>query len=176
MASSTSTPPDADGTPVPAPGHLTLSTIAEQVAAIDRLIVLARQSIKVFDQDLSQMGWNAPARSEHLTAFLKGSPHARLDIIVHDTRWIAAFCPRLTALLRQWSHAITISRTGTEAQAATDPMVIVDARHFLHRFHIDHPRAALGIDAPADARPLVNRFDEIRATGEPGITATTLGL
>jgi hypothetical protein len=176
MDSSTSTPPDAGGAPVPGSGHTTLSTIAEQVAAIDRLILLARQSIKVFDQDLSQTGWNAPARSEHLTAFLKGSPHARLDIIVHDTRWIVACCPRLTALLRRWSHAIRIFRTGAEAQAATDPLVIVDARHYLRRFHIDHPRADLGIDVPADARPLVNRFDEIWATGEPGITATTLGL
>ena len=54
--------------------------------------------------------------------------------------------------------------------------MIVDERHYLHRFHIDHPRAELGIDVPPDARPLVNRFDEIWATGEPGITATTLGL
>jgi hypothetical protein len=173
MASSTSTPPDAGG---PAPQREALTTLAEQVAAIDRLIALARQSIRVFDGDLSQMGWNSIARAELLTAFLRNSRHARLDIIVHDTRWIAASCPRLTGLLRHWSHAIAIYRTGTEARAATDPMVIVDARQYLHRLHLDHPRAALGIDVPADARPLINRFDEIWATGEPGITATTLGL
>ena len=56
------------------------------------------------------------------------------------------------------------------------PLVLGDDRHFLHRFHLDQPRAALGIDAPLDARPLVNRFEEIWATGEPGPTATTLGL
>lgn len=174
MASSTSTPADAGA--APAPQHQTLTTLAEQVAAIDRLIGLARQSIRVFDGDLSQMGWNSPARSELLTKFLEGASHARLDIIVHDTRWIAASCPRLTALLRLWSHAITIYRTGAEAQAAADPLVIVDARHYLHRFHIEQPRAALAIDAPNEARALVSRFDEIWATGEPGITATTLGL
>ena len=54
--------------------------------------------------------------------------------------------------------------------------MIVDGRHYLHRFHLDHPRAVLGIDAPQDARPLVTRFEEIWATGEPGLTGTTLGL
>jgi len=174
MATSTSTPSDADRGPVPQ--REALSTLAEQVAAIDRLIALARQSIRVFDGDLSQMGWNGVARAELLTAFVRNTRHARLDIIVHDTRWIAASCPRLTGLLRHWSHAIAIYRTGVEARAATDPMVIVDARHYLHRIHLDHPRAALGIDVPADARRLVDRFDEIWSTGEPGVTATTLGL
>jgi len=36
--------------------------------------------------------------------------------------------------------------------------------------------AVLGVDAPQDARPLVTRFEEIWATGEPGLTGTTLGL
>ena len=41
---------------------------------------------------------------------------------------------------------------------------------------VRQPRAVLGIDAPQDARPLITRFEEIWATGEPGLTATTLGL
>ena len=57
-----------------------------------------------------------------------------------------------------------------------DPLVIVDGRHFLHRFHIEQPRAALGIGEPLVARPLVERFEEIWATGEPGVDATVLGL
>ena len=57
-----------------------------------------------------------------------------------------------------------------------DPLVIVDGRHFLHRFHVDQPRAALAIDDPAAARPLVTRFEEIWATGEPGLSGTVLGL
>ena len=34
----------------------------------------------------------------------------------------------------------------------------------------------LAIDMPAGARPLVTRFEEIWATGEPGLTGTVLGL
>jgi hypothetical protein len=57
-----------------------------------------------------------------------------------------------------------------------DPLVIVDARHVLHRFHVDQPRASLAIEQPAAAKPLVTRFEEIWASGEPGLSGTTLGL
>jgi len=174
MASSTST---SDGASAgPAPRQETLTTIKAQIAAIDELIGLATQSIRVFDADLAEMGWNRPARSERLAAFLRSSRKARLEIIVHDTRWIESSCPRLVTILRTFSHAVTIHKTGAQARDASDPLLIVDGRHFLHRFHIEQPRAALGIEQPHAARPLVNRFEEIWATGEPGITATVLGL
>jgi len=173
----TSTPPPADGTAgAPAPTHERLDSLAAQAAAIDRLVALARQSIRVFDGDLGETGWNTVARCDALARFLRASRHARLEIIVHDTRWIEASAARLRDLQRVYSHAVTIYRTGPEAKGAADPMVIVDARHTLHRFHLDHPRALLAIDAPLDAGPLITRFEEIWATGLPGITATTLGL
>ncbi len=153
-----------------------LMTIGEQVAAIDELIELARESIRVFDRDLSDMGWNDAARAERLIAYLRRDRNARLDIIVHDTRWIESSCARLTNLLRTFSHAITVYKTGAEAREAMDPLIVVDGRHFLHRFHIDQPRASLAIEQPVAAKPLVTRFEEIWATGEPGVAGTTLGL
>ena len=54
---------------------------------------------------------------------------------------------------------------------------MVDGRHFLHRFHVEQPRAALVIEDRRTSRgPLVNRFEEIWATGEPGLTGTVLGI
>jgi hypothetical protein len=153
-----------------------LATVAEQVQAIDELIDLAHESIRVFDRDLSDMGWNNAARAQRLTTFFRRSRTAKLEMIVHDTRWIESSCPRLTNLLRTFGHAITLYKTGPEASGAMDPLVIVDGRHFLHRFHIDQPRATLAIEQPAAAKPLVTRFDEIWASGEPGLAGTTLGL
>jgi hypothetical protein len=176
MATSTPPPTDGDSALPPEPVHERLDTLAAQSAAIDRLVELARLSIRVFDGDLAQTGWASVARTERLARFLRGSRHARLEIIVHDTRWIEASAPRLRDLLRQFGHAMTIYRTGAGARAVADPLVIVDDRHYLHRLHLDHPRAVLGIDVPQDARPLVTRFEEIWATGEPGLTGTTLGL
>lgn len=174
MASSTPTPPDA--APAPEPRQEALTTVRDQVAALDDLVSLAKQSIRVFDYDLSEMGWNRPARAERLAAFLRRSRNSKLEIIVHETRWLESSCPRLTELLKTFSDRVTVYRTGPEAKGAADPLVIVDGRHFLHRFHVEQPRATLSIEDPHLARPLVNRFEEIWATGEPGLTGTVLGL
>jgi hypothetical protein len=169
MATSTSAPPERAASQE-------IDTLAAQITAIDTLIGLARHSIRVFDVDLSQTAWNSAARVDALHAFLRSSRDARLQIIVHDTRYLETSCPRLVALLRQQSAAMTIYRTGSEARDAMDPLVIVDDRHFLHRFHAGQSRATLALDAPAAAKPLVQRFEEIWATGEPGMGAGVLGL
>ena len=93
-----------------------------------------------------------------------------------DPRFIETSCARLVLLLRQYAHAVTIYRTSGEARKAMDPLVLADGRHFLHRFHIDQPRASLTIGHPQLARPLVTRFEQIWATGEPGLSASVLGL
>jgi hypothetical protein len=160
----------------PEPRVAELTTIAEQTAAIDDLIALARHHIQVFDQDLSQTGWNNAARSERLAAFLREVRGRRLDIIVHDTRYLESACPRMLKLLGVYGHAMSILQTGAEGKVATDPLLIVDGKHYLHRFHFDQPRAALGILQPEQAQPLVARFGEIWATGESGVNATVLGL
>jgi hypothetical protein len=176
MATSTPTPPDARAPTPPTPREETLTTVASQIAAIDTLVDLARQSIDVFDVDLSWMGWNAAPRAERIVAFLRSSPAARLRIVVHDTGWIERLCPRLTNLLKYQGHVMSIRRTGDDAKHAMDPLVIVDDTHFLHRFHVSQPRAALAIGESQAAQSLVERFDAIWASAEPGPTATTLGL
>lgn len=171
MATSTSTPD-----PGPAPRREVLRTISAQVAALDEIVGLARASIRVFDVDLSGMGWNGAGRAATIAAFLRERRHATLQIVVHDTRWIEGSCPRLTQLLRHYAHAITILRTGADAHAVMDPIAIVDGRHFLHRFHADQPGAELGVERPLAAQPFIERFEQIWASGEPGLSATRLGL
>ena len=176
MVTSTPAPPDAGEPNGSLPRYETLTTVAEQVAAIDTLIPLAKHSIRVFDIDLSRMGWNDPARSHKLSAFLRTTPAARLEIIVHDTGWIERSCPRLMNLFRLHTHAMAIRRAGQDARNAMDPLVIVDGIHFLHRFNIVQPRAALSIGNSEAALPFVTRFDAISESSEPGLTASVLGL
>ena len=176
MATSTPAPPDPGSSRPVAARHEKLDTVAAQVAAIDELIGLANHSIRVFDVDLSGMGWNESTRAETIVAFLRGSRGARLDIVVHDTAWIERSCPRLTKLLRYYGHLITIRRTADDAKHAMDPLTIVDDAHYLHRLHVAQPRAVLGIAQPDEARPLVERFEAIWASAEPGVSASVLGL
>ena len=157
------------------PSYRVVDTVGEQMQAIDTLLGLARSSVRVFDRDLAQGDWNTARRAGLLSALLR-TRDARVQIIVHDTRHLETACPRIQGLLRTYGSAMTIYRTGPEARAAMDPLLIVDERHFVHRFHVDQPRAAVGIDQPALAQPLVARFDEIWMTGEPGLAADVLGL
>jgi hypothetical protein len=152
-----------------------VASLAEQINAIDLLLGLAVQRVRVFDVDLSQCGWNTTQRVETLARFLR-TRDATFELIVHDTRWLEAQGARLVQLLRQFGHAMTVYRTGAEARHAMDPLLLVDERHFVHRFHIDQPRASVAIDMPQLAKPLVARFEEIWATGEPGLGASVLGL
>ncbi|MDQ6620864.1 MAG: hypothetical protein M3Z31_14435 [Pseudomonadota bacterium] len=158
------------------PSYRVVDTFAEQAACIDVLLGLANARVRVFDFDLKHTGWSSAGRADALARFLLGSREARLQVVVQDVRYLETSCPRLTSLLRRFSAAITIYRAGSEARSAFDPLLIVDDRHFMHRFHYTQPRAAVAIDQPGLAKPLVQRFDEIWATGEPGLTGDVLGL
>ena len=174
MASSDPTPPDPAAPP--APRQEAIDSVAGQVAAIDELVGLARRSVRVFDTDLSETGWNSVVRNEALGRFLRGSRLARLEIIVHDTRYLERSCARLRNLQRLHSASVAIFQTGHAARGVMDPMVVVDGRHYLHRFHADLPRAALGIEQPQEAHALDVRFDELWAMRDSELTGTTLGL
>lgn len=161
---------------LPEPEERRLDTIAAQVEAIDALLGFATQRVLVFDRDLADTGWNSAARAEGLKAFLRRGRHAELRLIVHDTRYLESACPRIIALLRVYGHAMSIWRTGTEARAANDALMIVDGRHALNRYHVEQPRATLMISMPQEVQPLAGRFEEIWTTGEPALGGTTLGL
>src|SRR5699024_305556 len=123
MAGSPSMPSAPDAPREPEPTDVLLDTVAAQVDAIDTLVDLARQSIRVFDRDLSDGGWQRPERAQRLAAFLGRSRGAQFDVIVHDTRWLEGRAPRILALLATHGHAIRIWRTGPEARHAQDPLV-----------------------------------------------------
>ncbi|HEX7328017.1 MAG TPA: hypothetical protein VF428_05715 [Casimicrobiaceae bacterium] len=159
-----------------APREERLDSLPAMVAAQDELIGLARRHLKVFDIDLAWGGWHTAARCDALSRFLREHRGAQLSVIVQDTRWLEAHAARFTALLVRYGHAMTIYRAGDAARTAMDPLLIADDVHFLHRQHIDRLAATLSIGNAERAAPLVQRFDEIWASGEPGIGRTTLGL
>ena len=158
------------------PREARLDSVAALALAQDEVIALAQRHIKAFDVDLSWGGWNTGTRCDALSAYLRRAPGARLDIIVHDTRWIEASGARVMLLLERYGHAMKIYRTGAGARGAMDPLLSVDDLHFVHRFHVDRLAGKLSIGSPERAKALVERFDEIWETGEPGVTGSLLGL
>ena len=153
-----------------------LDTLAALADAIDSLIDLAQDRLQVFDRDLSDSAWNGAKRARQLAAFFRRSRNAHLALIVHAPRYLESSCPRILDLLKVHGHVMQVWRTGPEARNASDALVIADGRHCLRRYHADQARATLVTDAPAIVKPLVARFDEIWATGEPALGGSVLGL
>jgi len=167
----------SDAAPTPsAPSYRPLSGITESLAAIDEVIREAQRTIRVFDISLSNRGFNSPTLTEHLRAFLvRGRAH-RLLIALHETELLQRECPRLLVLLRQFPMSIEIHRTIAQARNAADPFVVADDHSVWHQLHFEQPRAIVSIHSPADALPILQRFDEIWELSEPAVSATTLGL
>ncbi len=104
--------------------------------AIDDILETASRSVRIFERSLGRE-YNSPHRVDALRRYLLASRRNRLLIVLHDASTMDRNCPRLLLLLRQYSHAISIHETIASAKAVYDPFVIVDDRHFVHRFHYD---------------------------------------
>ena len=156
--------------------HLNFTARSDIPAALDRLMGMAQRTLRVFDYDLADCGYERPVRIELLRQFLRGSRHRRLLIVVHDTRYLTTRSPRLFDLWRQFPEAIEIRCTLPEAKSASDAFVLADDRAYWHRHHRDHPAADLATDDSATLRGLLLRFDQLWEASEPSVGPTLLGL
>jgi hypothetical protein len=160
----------------PPPEHRRIEGQQDYEQAIDFVVGQARHNLRIFSYNLRDEGYNSLARFESLQNFLLMSRANRLTIVLHDTDYLTRECPRMMNLLTQFSHAIAIYQTSDEARGVSDPFIIADDDHYLHRFHYDHPRAALALNDKEGALELVRRFNEIVEASEPAAPPTTLGL
>lgn len=160
----------------PVSQHRQLHSIEEYRQAIDILIRMARQRLRIFDYNLEDGGYNSLQRYNLLRAFLLGSRGSRLEIVLHDTDYLTRYCPRMLSLLKQFSHAVSIMETTPQAKGIYDPFAVADQAYYVHRFHYDAPHAQLAINDLGGSHTLIKRFEEINESSGLTISATTLGL
>ena len=160
----------------PKPAYRPIFGIADSLAAVDEVIASAERTIRIFDADLTNRGFNSPARAEKLREFLVAGRSHRILVALHETDGLERDCPRLLTLLRQFPMSIEIHRTLGEARNARDPFVLGDDHSVWHQLHVDQPRAIVALHSPQDALPIVQRFAEIWDLSEPAVSSTTLGL
>jgi len=156
--------------------HQSLSGEREYEAAILEAISLAVRTVHIFDKDLSVGGFSTMACFEALRGFLAKSRSARLVIVLHDTDYLTARCPRLMNLLKTYGYAISIQKTAEHASSVNGPYVLADDAHYVHRFHSDGMRFLLALYDHAGARQLQERFDQLLEMSAPAVFATTTGL
>lgn len=166
---------DAPGA-APEPSYRPIFGTADSLAAVDEVIAAAERTIRIFDANLANRGFNAPGRAEKLREFLVAGRAHRILIALHETDALERDCPRLLTLLRQFPMSIEVHRTLGEARNANDPFVIADDHSVWHQLHFQQPRAIVALHSPPDALPIAQRFSEIWDLSEPSVSSTTLGL
>jgi hypothetical protein len=148
---------------------------AEYQLALDHLFAQPGQLLRIFDRTLST-DYSSPHRYDLLRAFLLARRSARIQIVVHDASGLVRDCPRMVNLIRDFSHLIEVHETLPEARHVSDPFATIDERHYVHRFHYDHPRGVSALHDPQEATNFVQRFAQIWEASAPAVSATTFGL
>jgi hypothetical protein len=156
--------------------HRSFASEVEYEAAIDEVILRAKKTLHIFDGDLKRGAYSSLKRFEHLRDFLMRGRENQLVIVLHETDFLTARCPRLMGLLRSYGHHVVIHKTHEHARIASDPFVVADQAHYVHRFHQDNARGLLATDDYAGARELEERFGQLLDASHPAVSATTLGL
>lgn len=153
-----------------------ITTLSELRQAVDDLIEGAQRTLRIFDRDLADGGYNSASRFERLRGFLLRHRTGRIEIVVHNSDYLERHCPRMLILLRQFPHAISIHRTLEEAKRVYDSFAIADDKAHVHRFHFERARGIYRRENDVDTGELLRRFEEVRTASEPALSPTILGL
>jgi len=144
--------------------------------AVDRLLEQSGRELRIFDPDLSGLRHNLPDRISRLQRFLNASRTRRIYIAIHDTDYLAKYCPRMRDLMARYAHAIQVQQTDEEIRELQDAFFVLDARHYVRRPVARFWRGAIGIDDESEALSMRSRYLEIWAASYPAVSPTTLGL
>ena len=113
------------------PEQLKLSSMADYLAALDRLCQMAEHSLYFFDKDFDRLGFNSEERFNTLRSFLLGSPTHKLYLLAHDTQYLSTKCPRMINLLHQFTTNMSIYQTPKNLQHIAIPFAVADDEHLV---------------------------------------------
>ena len=153
-----------------------ITSLAEYLAGVDRMLALAERELLIFDPDGAQLALDRRDRIARLDTLLASGREHHVRLVVHDERHLVQGAPRLLELAKRFDVQLAIHLTESEARRAQDCFVIADGTHCVRRAVAAQSRGALIEDDRIDVAPQRERFEEIWAMSVPAITPTTLGL
>lgn len=145
-------------------------------AGLDIVIGQAKQTLNIFDQDLSIGAYNTLKRYELIKAFLNKHPAAKLTIVLQDTTFFTTKCPRLFDLLSTYGHKMVVYETNSHAKIAKDCFILADHQSYIRRFHIDQARFKYALHDEETTASLHGRFEELLEATTQAVSVTKLGL
>ncbi|MFZ5465078.1 MAG: hypothetical protein ACOZB1_16445 [Pseudomonadota bacterium] len=157
------------------PQEIRFDTRADYSQAIDTLLRSTVGSLRVFDLDLKNTGFESAARAAALANFL-GQRGGQIQMVLHDPEHLLRCCPRVMSLFTRHGHCFAIRRTPDDLRLLTDCFLLADEDKAVIRLHADHFRGKLLLAKPEDVRPWRQRFAELWDASLPSVAATRLGL
>lgn len=150
-------------------------TPPDYVNALNTLLSSAHRLIRIYDWDLSDGGYETPARIELLNEFCKQTQGREVRILLADDAWLKRHGGQMMRLLSMWGHLLHVRVRANEPPPAKDCFVLVDDYGALKRFDKDQTKGVMRMDSRSDVVALGIRFDAEWGRAE-GRSAHTLGL
>lgn len=147
--------------------HRRLQTREALRGALIELVNSARSELALVTPTLDSSIWNSAAMGEALGHMLARSSRHRTRIVVEDTEFMLATCPRVVELARRFSDLILIRRLGEPHRGLNEMFAVADRNSCLVQADFGTIDATLDLAAPRTAAPLVQRFEEFWAAAEP---------
>lgn len=149
-------------------------TPPDYVSALDTLLQSATHLIRIYDWDLSDGGYEAPARIELLKEFCKQG--RTIKILLADDTYLRRHAGQMMRLLSVWGHVLHVRVRDSDPPPAHDCFVLADDKGVLKRYDKHETKGLMRLDARGDAAELAIRFDGEWGRATKRVSAHTIGL
>jgi hypothetical protein len=160
------------------PYRLMDSNIDARVAIAD-VLASAKQELAIFDRtptSLREREYGTIAATERMRQLLLGGKLRKIRIALNETQGIESELPRLVALLGQFGGQVAIHRVLGAAREVQDVLCIADDHSVWRKPVYTHPRSILRLGDIVEAKPYIERFNEIWSASELAVTDRQAGL
>lgn len=158
------------------PERVTIASHADLRVAVLGLLAQARLEVCAAHRDLALLGLGGRDLVDALRSVLARGARARVRLLADEGGWLEREAPRLRALQRDYGHSLHL-RLSAEAEAVGDAaLLIVDGRSFLQLAPTAYPHGVLALDAPAEARGVLQDFERRWEAAGHDLPAQPLGL
>ncbi|GHT94170.1 hypothetical protein AGMMS49545_15050 [Betaproteobacteria bacterium] len=156
--------------------HEIHTTWGEFRHAFGQILRLSKQSLCIFDDDLTQLGLQSAEAAELVQRMLTRNPVASVRIALRRIDRLHETHPRLVQLVVSQSHRIKIAQIPSNLQPLRDTLVVSDNEHALVRFDLEHARHKFILADEPEVVPYAQRFNEIWANPGTPFQPTAMGL
>jgi len=142
--------------------------------ALNAVLQSAAHLIRIYDWDLSDGGYESPARIELLKESCKQG--RTIKILLADDTYLRRHAGQMMRLLSVWGHVLHVRVRESEPPPAHDSFVLADDKGVLKRHDKDETKGLARLDARGDVAELALRFDGEWGRASRQVSAHTLGL